>query len=337
MRAVTVTPLRLSQEGDELSGVDWSKFQLDAAYNSDTRVSGSMTINGAWPKNQWFRIYDNDDTALMTGIVTAAPAQRSQGEWVSKLTLNSTLWGMGQAIAYGDWTIARGTYATTVLQRIFGWCGFEADLSGMAEYRFTSTVLLERGKSMLSWVYAVCNLSGNRLDVNGYGQPTVSQKVTPENIVQEHIVSVKDGIIGGISRESDEMERPGRVIVVYSNEDTVIEAHVDATGDASFSARGYLLTDYNEVTDLSPATYAGALAKAKSLMKANSSSITTWELYGKEAWWPGTGVTLRVDDPMHKGDRTCFVRNLSMKNFDKDRPVYDMTLKEVGGRDEDDA
>ena len=337
MRCVTVTPLRLSQEGDELRGIDWSQFQLDAAYYSDSRVSGSLAINGAWPKNQWFRIYDNDDTALMTGIITAAPAQRIQGEWVSTLTLNSTLWGMGQNIAYGDWTIQKNTYVSTVLARIFEWCGLEADMSGMAEYRLSRTALLERGKSMLSWAYSMCNLSGNRLDVDAYGHPTVTQAVLPANIPQNQIVSVEEGIVGGISRETDEMERPGRVIVVYTNEDTVIEAHVDATGDASMESRGYLLTDYHEVTDLSPATYAGALAKARTLMAKNSTSIVTWELYGKEAWWPGTGVTLRVDDPMHKGDRQCFVRNLSMKNFDKDRPVCDMTLKEVGGRDEDDA
>ena len=94
------------------------------------------------------------------------------------------------------------------------------------------------------------------------------------------------------------------------------------------------MTDYHEVSDLSPATYAGALAKAKSLLALNSAAITTWELYGKECWWPGEGVTLRTDDPMFPGDRPCFVRNLSMSQLDMDKPIYDMTLKECSGRDE---
>lgn len=334
MRAVSVTPMQVEQEGTQLTGIEWGACEITAAYYSDTRVSGKLVTHEAWPRNQWVRIYDNNDNALGTFIVTNAPASRNNGEWVSELTLHSVLWGMGQQKAYGDWTVSKNTMCSTALRRIFEWCGIEGVIDGMADYRFSSAVLLERGRSLLSWAYSLCNLSGNRLDVDAYGRPTVTPAVIPSKIPQNHVVSISDGIIGGLSRESDELSLPGRVIVVYQSDDKIIEAHADATGDASMVSRGYLLTDYQEVSDLSPATYSGALAKARTLLALNSTAITTWELYGKELWWPGTGVTLRTDDPMFPGDRPCFVCNLTMSQLNMDKPVYNMTLKEVTGRDE---
>lgn len=337
MRAVTVTPRKLSQEGEEIRSIDWSQSKVDWAYYSDTRVSGSITVYGRWPKNQWIRIYD-DDGPIGTFIPTKWPAERVQGEWKTMLELHSMLWGLGQCETYGDWTVAKGTYASTVYKRMAEWYGYEFDLSGMAEYKSSKVTVLEGGKTLLSWNYATSNYTGNRLDQDPWGRITVKEAVAPAKIPQTHYVSLEDGIIGGLSRSSDDNEIPGRVQAIYENENgSRIVAYVDATGDASMESRGYLSTKTYNLSEVSPANYSGVLAYAKRMAALNSNSITTWTMRGKEAWYPGEGVTINVDDPMYPGDRQCFVRNLGLSRLDLDRPIYDLTLKETIGRDEEDA
>ena len=336
MRAVTVTPRKLSQEGEEITGVDWSQSKVDWGYYTDTRVSGVLTVYGRWPKGQWIRIYD-DDGPLGTFIPTKWPGDREQAEWKTTLELHSMLWGMGRCEMPSDCTVAKGTYASTLYKELFDWYGYEYDLSGMAEYKSSEATMLERVKTHLSWVYATSNYTGNRPDVDPYGRIVIEQAVAPTSIPQTHYVSVNDGIIGGLNRSSDDNELPGRVQVIYEKDGKRIVACVDATGDASMEARGYLSTKTYQISEVSPANYSGVLAYAKRMAALNSSSITTWTMYGKEAWHPGEGVTLSTDDPMYPGDRQCFVRNLGMSRLDLDRPIYDLTLKETIGRDEEDA
>lgn len=348
MRAWMVEPNRLNHVLGELKGVKWDACSIEANYYTDTRTTAKLIVHdGNWDGRAWIRLtWETTDMYIPVGtyIVTNDPADYQYGRWSYELTLNSILWGLAQEKSSAPWTIAKGAYTSTCLKKLFNYIGHAYTDNGLKEYRAERSFTLERGKSVLDWLFAIANYTGNRVDVTGNGVVVFTKRVLPENISQGWILDLQDqrGLVkDGVHRETDRLTTPGRVVIhhqVGSGDDAQdIVAYADAKGSASYANRGYLMVDYQSVSDMSPETYAQALKLAQESIKAQSKTQIEWTLsIASLPIWEGSGVTLMPHDAWYAGSRRCFVKSLEMTDLHLNRPTMKLALKECASGDKGD-
>lgn len=350
MRAWYVEPNRLDHVLGEMRGVKWDACSVECGYYVDTRTTAKLVVRDTdWDWRSWIRLtYETDEgmTEIGTYIVTDDPATYEKGRWETQLSLNSVLWGLSQEKAYGALSIAKGATTAQTLRRIFGYCACAYSISGLKEYTASRVFTLERGKSMLEWLFAVANYTGNRVDVTGHGVVTVRRRVMPADIPQALTLDLEDprGLaLDRVGRKSDWLTTPGRVVVHHQAgsgddaKDIVGVATVADSHNASFASRGYLMTEYESVSDMSPETKAQADYLAKQKLGELSVNLTEWECETVYLpIWAGTGVTLLPHDYVYQGARKCFVKSLSMSDLHLNRPTLKLTLKQCFSGDKGD-
>ena len=356
LRAYLVSPTNPDHIYDELTGVQWDKSRLSAGYYTNTRTSGELAFAGdGWkPRGAFVRIvYEVPDwdysVELGTYAATEDPTTRRNGNWYTTLTLHSMLYTMSLDIATCPTLISAGASMLTAMRRELEEAGRAYIFESANDYRFTSPKVLETGKSRLSRMYEICDMSDNRLDVDGHGRVLVAPYVSPSNrpVIARIDLSDPRGIaFDGVSRSTNWLEMPTMAAVNYTYSETdangkmvnrEINAAVSvmATNHASRTIRGYNIVDFHSLTELTPATGAGAQAKAKEYLEHDAYEKVEWELTAKYLpIWEGDVIELVVPDgdPMYSGTRKCLV-----KNCDISLPSMDMrlTLKEVNGLDEE--
>ena len=350
MRAWYVEPNSLDNVVGEVQGVKWDACSVEHGYYTDTRTTAKLVAHDPqWDWRSWIRItYETDDyeADIGTYIVTDDPATHDKGRWEYQFALNSVLWGLSQEKAYGALTIAKGATTAKTLKRIFGYCGCAYSIDGLKEYTASRIFTLPRGKSMLEWLFSVANYTGNRVNVTGHGVVTVKKRTLPKDISQAVTLDIEDPrglVIGQIGRKSDWLTTPGRVIVHHQAgsgdeaRDIVGVATVASSHHASFANRGYIMTEYESVSDMSPETQEQAEYLAKQALKERSATLTEWE--ASVPFLPikaGTGVTLLPHDYAYKGERKCFVKSISISDMHLNRPTMKLTLKECSSGDKGD-
>ena len=345
MRAFMVEPNRLDNTLGELTGVKWDSCSVEAGYYMDTRTTAKLVLDdGNWDGRAWVRlVYETEEgqSEIGTYIVVDDPTDDSTGRSECQLSLNSVLFALSRRPAEVPWTIGQGATATRTLSKLLEWYGCDYSLRGLKEYTAAKAYTFERGKSVLSWLFAIANNTGNRVDVTGHGTVTVSERVSPASIPQAFTLDRSDPrglVIGGVHRESDHLTTPGRVVVHHQTSDGKdIVAYADATGEASPSNRGYLVSIFQSVSDLSPETYSQALRLAKEKLSKQGTALTEWTVSVPYLpVWEGTGITFLPNDAAFAGARKCFVKSLSMTDLHLNRPTMQLTLKECASGDKGD-
>lgn len=354
LHAYMIPPGNLEDNYEELKGIDWTSSSITANYYTDTRTQGQLVFSSdGWIRNSLIRItYEirewNYERVLGTYIVTNDDSVRQNGEWRTTLELNSMLYAMNLHKPPQPLIMAANSTTLTAIKHILDEDERAHIFRNPNDVRLAYTQILEGGQSELARIYAVANMSDNRLDVDGKGYITVEPYISPAAKTSQYTIDLTDprGIaFDGLSRSTNWHDLPTESVVVYKYTDNfngINEQHeiaaratVSSTSAASTAARGYTLTDYHSETELNPPTQAEAQRRADEYLKRASVELREWKIRTKYLpIWEGDVIDLIVPDgeAAYQGTRKCLV-----KAIDFSGPFLDMniTLKETASGDDD--
>lgn len=358
LHAYLVSPNNLDVVEEELLGIDWSSLKITGAYYSDCRTSGSIRTHYAnWNQDDahtpFVRIvYEipewNYIRELGTFIVRNDPQDIAEGTHRTDLELQSMLYALSLEYPERKKALAPGALVSTAMKSELNDAGLAYVFDDINEYQITGLAILENNKSRLARMFTLTEVSNNRLEVDGHGRIRLSRYVVPHYKTPTMRIDLNDpqGIVkDGIKRTSNYLQQPSEAVVVYkwtdyeNGESVEHEITAKATvklGDhASVGARGYKITDFQEVNDLSPRTAQRAYNLASEKLHKQSATKTEWQISTTYLpLWEGDVVELYVPygADQYKGIRKCLVKNIELSGEYLDMTL---TLKETSGGDEE--
>ena len=207
---------------------------------------------------------------------------------------------------------------------------------------------MENGKSRLARLFTLTEMSNNRIDVDGHGTIRLKRYTEPNiqtascrNDLNDTRGIVKDGI----KRTSNYLQQPSEAVIVYKWTETedgesveheiTAKATVRAGDHASVGARGYKITAFEQVNDLSPRTAQRAQDLANEKLRKQMQTKTEWQIQTTYLpLWEGDIVELYVPygADQYQGIRKCLVKNIELSGEYLDMTL---TLKETAGGDEE--
>lgn len=289
-----VDPHNLDIDRGELEHLILSDCSISYGYETDTRVSAKLVTEGCnYIPGSWLRIIHKSgdyQKELGTFVVIDDPSWDYKGGLkIYSYELQSVLWTLQKDLVLGHLSIGAGAYALDVIKRICNTCGRAYVFNNPNNYRYSAAKVYEACDSYLTDTFDICSTSTNRLDVDGHGRITVSKYYAPSQIEPAWDIVDADPrtllLSSSISGSSNAHEVPSRAIVVYTNGDSEIIAAADRTSDSPLSAaqRGYTIAEKYQVSDLSPATQAGAQALAQDNLSRN---VVTTQLDASFLYFP---------------------------------------------------
>lgn len=349
-----VNPANIDAVMGELEGVELSASSLTAAYYTDTRTCGKLKVIGeGWRRGSFLRITHqvpewNYSRELGTYIVTNDDRARENGAWAYELTLQSILFGLSTNKLVRPWAIANNAMMLKAAAQCLDAAGCKYDLTGANDYRFKGARIMETGTDRLSALFALCQTANDRLDVDGHGRVTIGKYIPPASRVPVFRIDLSDprGVaLDGISGSTDYLETPNVVGVCYKYNATQggksvqreinASAQVSSSSPFSHAARGYTVTDFREVNDITPATAARAQQLATQYLANDGVEHVEWKLDTVYLpIWEGDVVDLVISDGQaaYTGVRRCLVKNVELSLHDM---KMSLTLKETASGDDE--
>lgn len=350
LHAYMIPPTNLDDIYDEMTGVDWSTLSIDEGYYTDTRVSATLTaIDSNYIKGSYIRIIEESENGekneLGTFAVNNDSGERINGAYVQNFVLISQLHGLSLDYCEDNLVVGSGTFLLNALKTTLtqgGKSNQDMILTNANDYRFSTTQILNPGVSRLARLYELCGISNNRLEVDGHGRIRVDKYILPDaKSPKLRLIQGDDrGIIkDGINRRSNWADIPTRVIVAYDYTTTEnnksVEHHMFATAyNSKAPARGYIVSDYQTVSELSPQTNSALANIAKNRLANKAGEHNEWSFVSKyiPGLHEGDVIELEITDDIDEftGVKKCLVKSLTISG-----PYLDMdiTLKETSGGD----
>lgn len=352
VRVVQVCPTDVDTEWGDLEGVDLANGSVETAYYSDTRMNGAISVVGdGWRRGSFIRIYHEIpewgySAPLGTFIVTGDKARLEKGAWTHDLTLQSILKGLSTEKLPRPWTIAKNaSVKKAISQNLQAASRPWVDL-GAFDATLKSPAVLETGTSRLSALFAMTNASGNRLDVDNWGYVTVGPYVPPASkaAVFEFDLNDSEGVMeDGVGLSTDWLEMPDEVIVSHKysevvngknrEREIVALAKVPSDSHQSKTVRGYTVSDFRSVSEMTPRTAARAQQIANSYLARDMTEQVEWTMNCH--YLPLRGghvVDLIVPSGDYQGRRRCLVKNTALNLGDMS---MSLTLKETASGDDE--
>lgn len=308
----------------ELGGIDRTESSLSAMYYSDTRVSGTLVFIGdGWVRGSFLRLIHRIpewgwSRTLGTFAVSNDDAVREDGVWKTRLELRSMLHTLSEDYAEKPWTLAKGASPLAAMQQVLRAAKRPYVSSGALSGRITSALVMESGKSQLSRLFALSEASGNRIDVDGNGNVTIRKYVAPSQRTSTWELDLEDPrglVVDGLTRSTDWMSIPSRVIVIHKDGEKEVSGHADSTGATSAASRGYRISQVRQLDEMSPATAQRAQQLARKYLAEESVELVEWEMETPYLpIWEGDIVDLIVHDgpQRYRGRRKCLVKSLDL-------------------------
>lgn len=357
IRVLMVSQNNLDQVYGSLSNIDLDSSSITGGYYTDTRTSGKITFYGAessYIRGAFVRVfYDIPEFEYSrefgTFVVTDDPSTRTNGTWKTNLKLQSAgLYTISTEKKQDPWTLGKGAKCRTAIKQILNSSNRPYIDNASNDKAVTQSTVLENGKSELEWLFSLTDMSNLRLDTDGHGRVTINNYVYPGNKTPIFRIDLEDAIgvaLDGISRTTDYLSVAGRAVVVYKYTEQVevtengkkkkksverqITASADASGYASPTARGYVITDFHSTNQMEPATKQRAIQLAKSYISTSSLETVEWQLTTTYLpLWEGDVVELYIHDGFsrYQGVRRCLVKSI---DFNFGSKQMDLTLEEV--------
>lgn len=350
-----VNPTNIDAVMGELEGVELNGATLSAGYYTDTRTSGKIHVVGeGWKRGSFVRVVHqvpewNYSRELGTYLVTNDDRSRELGTWGYDLTLQSLLFGLSTDKIYRPWVIANNAMMLKAAAQCMNAARRPYDFAGANDHRLKGSRIIETGTDRLSTLYALSKLGNNRVDVDGHGRVTMRKYVAPASRVPVFRIDLADprGVaIDGLSGSTDFLETPNMVGVCYKHNTTKngksvqqeisAAAYVNSSSPHAHGQRGYTVTDFRDLSEMSPATAARAQQLAQQYLANGSIEHVEWELSTIYIpVWEGDVVDLVIHDgeKAYQGVRRCLVKNVELKLKDM---TMQLTLKEVTSGDDED-
>lgn len=351
LHAYMIPPASLNDTLGELLGIDWAASSVSAGYYTDTRTSGQLVLSGSGDEYippAFVRIvYEIPDwhfkKEIGTYAVRQAPATRKNGHWRTVLELQSLLYTMDLDKAAKPLVLAPYSQALPAVQEVLKRARRDADFWHMNNKRILTAQVLESGQSQLSRMFALCEISDNRLDVDGHGVITVKPYESPASKSPIYTLDLSDprGIVRDeVTRTSNLFELPSESVVIYKWSETAdgkteqrelsATAYISDDSLVDADVRGFNVTDLHSLTEMSPATTTQAHTLAQGYLRDNSHENIEWTLSTKFLpLWEGDVIELVVPDSFrYCGSHKCLVKNAEFSG-----PYMDLklTLKELTG------
>lgn len=377
-----VSPTNIDQVYGELEGVELSGSSLTAAYYTDTRTSGRLVVHdGNWVRGSMIRVIHSVPEwwyrkEIGTYIVTDDGATREKGHWTYELTLHSRLFGLSTDKHARPWTIAKNASALKAIRQTLKASGTPYKEKSPKDKKYKDAVVVESGTTRLKALFDICEVAGNRLDVDTHGRVTISPMVKPSSKTAVWRIDLKDsrGIAtDNLSRTTDWLQMADVVAVSHKFSDKVQEpdgyyktngtksdgtpykkgdpkykeksverevtgiAKVSASTHQAHAKRGYSVVNFISVSEMSPKTAAQAQKLAQQYLKDDQHELVEWELTTMyRPVWEGDVVELVVHDGLKAYQG---VRKCFVKSLDlnlKDMTMR-LTLKETASGDKGDT
>ena len=306
LTAQLLTPSGYSDIG-WLEGVTGGSITDD--HDTDTRIAATITTIA--PETDvdlaMMRLWHEarfSDGDVQTELLGTFFALRTSEDWKSgtnsvTFDLKSALYGLSSDIAPTAKTLGKDSFARAAFEAICKECRRPYAWLDADNRRFSANKVLEAGKSNLSRLHELANMSGNRLDVDEQGRLTFQKYVRPRNrsVVMELEHTSPMVLSSGISRSTDEMEVPSRAIVTWNHSQSVrvkgksttqqkaitAYADVDAGAHSSIGRRGFRVATYHQEDDLGTST-ALAQQMARKYLDEEDEVSTTWTVPCR--WFP---------------------------------------------------
>lgn len=346
-----VSPQDIDRELGELEGVDLSGSSLTAGYYTDTRTSGKLVVHGGgWVRGSFVRVrYSIPEwewtRELGTYVVTDDDSERSNGEWVTTLTLQGMLKTLATDVAGGLWVVGPGARGRDVIRDILNARGCKWREDHPSDALVGQAVTLESGKSQLERIFAMTSATGNRIDADGHGTIVLSRYVPPAQRTPSFEISLTGprGIAhDGLTRSTDWLSMPNRCVVSYNYSESAggesVQRNISAYAELpssdprSIAQRGYVVSSVRSVNELNPPTWQNAYQQAKADLDAGV-ELVEWQLTTQFLpVWEGDVVSLVVPDgeERYRGARKCLVKSVDLA---LDSMQMKLTLKETASGD----
>lgn len=344
-----VDPNNLDNIRGELNNVVLANSTLTYGYDTDTRVSGSIdTVESNYIDNSWIRIVDSipevqyEKTLATLIVANISDGGLQNGMRVNTLELQSGIWGIKENYLIAPYAVGRGASVLTVLKNLLKTATMSSDeavskyliQSDANDKKFTSAVVYEAGESYYDIISNICSFSGNRMEVNEYGQITIVPYISPDKRTVSWSISYNDpdSIIldDGIQVENNVWDMEGRVIVTMnSGNNKQVYAYCDMPSDskANNKLRGFIKAKvYSESPDGAnqTATNEMALKKAKEYV-ANNEVYNTYSL--STMYIPCVPGEILVFKDEKEAQHTCAIQNVDDVNLQE--WTVSLTLKEI--------
>ena len=344
-----VSPTNIDATLGPLEGVVLGGSSVSYGYYADTRSTGKLRVVGdGWRRGSLIRIGYRIPAwdwscELGTYIVTDDAASRENGIWTYDLDLQSILYGLSTDLLVRPWAIARNARALTAARQLVEAAGRELLADGAHDMRLKSPKVIETGTSRLSALFALADMCGDRLDVDGHGRVLLEPYVSPASKVPTLTIDLADArgvALDGIQRSTDWLQMPNVAAVHYTYNANGKQREINAgatvaAGTAhSQPVRGYNVTDLRTLTEMSPATAQRAQQLAAQYLANDSVEHVEWEL--STTYLPiraGDVVELVINDGMadYTGARKCLVKSCEL---DLGNMTMQLTLKETASGDD---
>lgn len=350
-----VSPTNVEQAYGTLDGVDLSRSSLTAAYYTDTRTSGTLSVvDGNWVRGSMVRVIHAIPEwgwrrELGTYIVTGDDARREHNAWVTELRLESRLYGLSLDKHPRTWTVAKNARALRAMEGIIRAAGIQYRKLSPRDTTYKSAKVIDPGTTRLASLYDLSKASSNRLDVDGHGYITIAPYVNPASKVAKWRIDLADerGVaMDGLSRSTDWLQMADVAVVSHKyhsgsgkksveREITGI-ARVSGSTHQAHAKRGYTVTNFQSLSEMKPQTQARANQLAKQALAREQRELVEWELSTMYLpVWEGDVVELVVHDgpKEYRGTRKCLVKSLDLE---LEHMTMRLTLKETGSGDKGD-
>lgn len=351
-----VSPTNPAHVYGTLDGVDLSGSSLSAGYYTDTRTSGSIRVIGDnWIRGSLVRVthevpkwgYKRD---IGTYIVTDDSATRSYGTWAYDLTLHSRLFGLSTDKHTKPWTIAANARAMAAMEQSLKQAGCPyRKVNSPKDKTYKSAVVVEAGTERLAALFDISKVANDRLDVDPQGYVTISPYISPASMTPSYRIDLGGprGIsMDDVERKTDWLEMVDVAVVSHKysaksgNESVQREIDGIATVSSSLhqahAQRGYTVTSFQSISEMSPQTKARADQLARENLQKEQRELVEWTIPTTYLpLWEGDVVELAVHDGLeaYRGVRKCLVKSVELE---LEHMTMQLTLKETASGDKGD-
>lgn len=280
-----VDPHNLDLIRGELENLILQNSSISYGYYTDTRTSAKISTFGSnYIEGSWLRIVlknGEKERELGTYIVEGVPEITEQnGGRVYQYDLQSVLWGLSDDACLWHFAIGIGAHVLDVFKKICQTVDKKYLIgAGARDYIYSASKIFEAGESYLSFLFDICEASGNRLGVDGHGRITIHPYTEPSRLTPAWDLDVDaedTPLLNSAMVESTTDDVPGRVLVTHSSNNQEILAYAQQPSKSKYSSdfRGYMKTEKVQVSDMQPATYARAQQIANEKLRSKM-AVTT--------------------------------------------------------------
>lgn len=279
-----------------LDGVILDGSSLTYGYYTDSRVSGTLNVvDSNYIDNTLIRITHHvqaDDYAKVLGtfFVTSDDLSYEHGVYSGSLELHSMIQALSDDIHRDCFTIANGTYASTVIKSLVGYEGLQLNLTSCPDHRYSDAKVYDYGENVLTTVFDQCDLMGARLDVDGYGTIQVNKYAEPSAqtpMFDFDFSSPQSVIAGSVSVSSDRFTTINGTGIHFKGKNAngndaeyFATADVSSASPASFGRRGRRVIKTYNVTDMQPPTQKQAQNLANRYLDENDDEALEYSFTG---------------------------------------------------------